>query len=234
MIGAVTAGIVLIIDAPEPTPRTAEDPRRSTHLARVRNAVATGNWELLAAKSSEMAVEFPGDAFAWVYLALARERLGRPTAAQSAWEHLDGLTEGIEHNPGARYDDLHRRGWALWAKGQHDGAKEMWTRGARQLIEHRHWRQSYIRARLCALAGMDDEAYEALAEAIRGSGYRLAALHYEPDLERLRSEPRFAEFIAAMEAERQRVREARRQGLARPEDGGPPEGEAPNDSWGRP
>jgi len=212
VLGVLTAGVVLVVTAPAPRGRAPADTdtRRAILIRDLGDELRTGDWEGVAILAASMLDEFPEDTYAWMRLAQARERLGLPGAAEHAWNRLDELTAYVDAKSHPHYRELHRRGWALHARGDAERARILWAEAAHQIDRNTAWRtRDEELARYYSLAGWTDRALAALEVAMSGEPHLFANIAYEPDFEPIRDDPRFAALVERVQEARERRRRER-------------------------
>jgi serine/threonine-protein kinase len=135
----------------------------------------------------------PGNAVVWVNLGDARRWGGAEAAARQAYEQAIELLEAdLRVTP----DDVERRTTLALALARTGRADEARRQAEAALDLGRD--NAYVRYQiaLVRLAGGDENGALELLDLAIGDGYPLAEVRRDPELERLRSDPRFVKMLA--------------------------------------
>lgn len=161
----------------------------------VRQAVQAGDWATVTELSRKAVRADPRFQEALLFLGLAEDRIGSARRASHTWSRLERVTrENIERGNGSAVQQ-HFLGWALSGQGKDEGARAAWRELAATMDDSV---DRYNRVCFLALAGRTEEAlaeWERYVSSRRGNGM-LGWARVDPDLEGIRSDPRFEGAIS--------------------------------------
>lgn len=163
----------------------------------VRSAAVRGAWDEVGRLARRGLRRDPSSQEACLFWGLAEERLGHPRGAAVAWERLKRLTRDSMDRGSSRLDQFNYLGWALHGLGDKAGAARAWGEAARRV---RGAPASYNAACALAVAGERESALAVWVE-FSERGTDLGTLEWasvDPDLDSIRSDPRFAEGLARL------------------------------------
>ncbi len=174
-----------------PSPPIADEEERDFFLAeleRVRHAGARGRWVVLARVSRKMLESQPDNlaAIESRMYKLMTESAGPPLAIELA-------ERGLKKFP-LRPDLLHWAGYARLASRQDMENAELLLRASYQSAHNPNLQ--YDLACLRLLLDRPDEALEALDAAFAGGWSNWDHLEIDPDMEKLRTDPKFHQLLA--------------------------------------
>lgn len=156
----------------------------------VRRAAVDGNWTLVTNMSRQAVRNEPRFQEAMLFRGFAEDRLGSATRARHIWERLESVTRENMRRGNASAIQWHFLGWALRGRGLEDEARVAWRRGVEELTSND---DPYNRVCLLALAGEAEAAIAAWEALVEGRITRelITWAKVDPDLEGIRSDPRF-------------------------------------------
>ncbi|HVF47487.1 MAG TPA: tetratricopeptide repeat protein [Pyrinomonadaceae bacterium] len=140
-----------------------------------------------AVEQTKNTIQFePGFWFAHVFLARSVEKLGDRDRAETVLQHARSI-------PGANLDPLYSLGRIFALTGRKNEAEAV----IKELTENKNAVEmdGYEAAVVYAAVGEKDKAFDQLEKEFATGGWMLNFLRVDPDLEPLRSDPRFADLL---------------------------------------